>query len=67
MDSPTAFVAALIVLPAVALVAWAWYALVRLDDDLHASGESGAFEGSHFDIGPRAIESNEGPKWAIPG
>lgn len=41
------FIAAIVVLPVAALVAWAWRALARVEADLRSFS---GFEGMHFDI-----------------
>lgn len=41
------FIAALIVLPAVGLVAWAWSAMAQVDEDLRTFS---GFDGMHFEI-----------------
>lgn len=63
--TPTAvFIAAVILLPAVGLVAWAWFAMAQVHREL--DGLSG-FEGRHFVIGPEAAEGAEGTGSPIPG
>ena len=63
--NPTAMViAALIVLPAVALATWAWFAMVQVEEDLRTFS---GFEGLHFEIGPQAAPNAEGVRWPIPG
>ena len=37
----------LVVLPAAGLVAWAWFTMARVEEDLRSSG---GFEGMHFEI-----------------
>jgi len=50
------FIAALILLPAVGLVSWAWFAMDRVEVDLRSLS---GFEGMHFEIGSQAAESTE--------
>jgi len=46
--NPTAMsIAALILLPAVGLTTWAWFALAQVDEDLRTFS---GFEGMHFEI-----------------
>jgi len=51
MIPTTAFIAAVIVLPAVGLVAWAWFSMARVEEDLCSLG---GLERMHFGIGPQA-------------
>lgn len=63
--NPTAmFIAALIVLPAAGLVAWAWFAMAQVEEELRSFS---GFEGLHFEIGPQAASNAEGARWPIPG
>jgi hypothetical protein len=63
--NPTAmFIAALIALPAVGLVTWAWFAMARVEAQLRSFN---GFEGLHFEIGPQAAHHAEGSRWPIPG
>ena len=64
MDSTAMLIAAWVLLPAVALATWAWFAMVQVDDELRAFS---GFEGMHFEIGPRAAEVAQGSRWPIPG
>lgn len=64
MTPAAVFIAALILLPAVGLVVWAWFALDRVEVDLRCLG---GFEGLHFEIGPQAERSPESARWPIPG
>ena len=46
--NPTAmFIAGLVVLPAVGLVTWAWFAMARVEEELRSVS---GFEGMHFEI-----------------
>ena len=56
MTPTTMFIAALILLPAVGLVSWAWFAMDRVEVDLRSLS---GFEGMHFEIGSQAAESTE--------
>lgn len=58
------FIAGLILLPAVGLVTWAWFAIVQVDNELRTFN---GFEGMHFEIGPQAAENSESAGWPIPG
>ena len=51
--APAVFIAALILLPAVGLVAWAWFTMDRVEEDMRSLS---GFEGMHFEIGPWASE-----------
>ena len=63
--NPTAmFFAALILLPAAGLLAWAWFAMAKVQDDLRSFD---GFEGMHFEIGPQAANHTMGAKWPTPG
>lgn len=63
--NPTAMViAALIVLPAVGLVTWAWFAKARVEAQRYSFS---GFEGLHCEIGPQAAHHAEGARWPIPG
>jgi hypothetical protein len=63
--NPTAmFVAALIVLPALGLVAWVWLAMSRVEQELR---EFNGFEGLHFEVGPQAVQNAEGAAGPLPG
>lgn len=53
MTPTTIFIAALILLPAVALVLWAWFAMAQVEEEL---GALNGFDGMHFDIGPLAAK-----------
>ena len=59
MTPAEVFIAALILLPTVGLVVWAWFALDRVEVDLRCLG---GFEGLHFEIGPQAAGSTEGAR-----
>lgn len=63
MNGNVMIIAALLLLPAVGLVAWAWFAMARIEDDLRAIGN---FEGMHFDIGPEAA-AREASTWRTHG
>jgi hypothetical protein len=58
------FITALILLSAVGVVAWAWFAMARVEADMRSLG---SFEGMHFEIGPQAAPDKQGAKWPIPG
>lgn len=63
--NPTAMsIAALIVLPAVGLVTWAWFAMAQVEKEMHSFS---GFEGMHFEIGPQAAHNAGGARWPIPG
>ena len=63
--TPTAVcIAAVIFLPAVGLVAWAWFAMAQVEQELDALS---GFEDMHFVIGPEAAEGAEGTGSPIPG
>lgn len=58
--TPTAdFIAALILVPAVRLVAWAGFTMDRLKEGMRSPS---GFEGEHFEIGLWASEYSEGTK-----
>jgi hypothetical protein len=64
MNLTAMFIAALILIPAVALGAWAWFATAQVEEALlSVSG----FEGRDFEVGPRAPVDTEGTTWPIPG
>ena len=58
------FITALIVLLAVGLVAWAWFAMARVEEELRSFT---GFEGMHFESVPHTAETTEGARWPIPG
>jgi len=63
--NPTAiFIAALILLPAVGLVTWAWFAVAQVEGELRSFS---GFEGMHFESGPHTAAGFEGARWPIPG
>lgn len=47
MDSTALFIAGLVILPAVALLTWAWLATSRFEEELRSFG---GFEGMHFEV-----------------
>lgn len=53
------FITALILLPAVVLVIWAWSVKADVEEEL---GSFSGFEGMHLEIGPQATESTEGAR-----
>ncbi|WP_088285080.1 hypothetical protein [Ideonella sp. A 288] len=56
--NPTAMViATLIVMPALGLAAWVWFAMARVEEELRSFN---GFEGMHFEIGPQAPDHSEG-------
>jgi len=59
MNNTPGFIAALILLPAVGLVAWAWFAMHRVERELRSLS---GFERMHFEIGPQAAEGTEGAR-----
>lgn len=62
--NPTAiFVAALIVLLAIGLVTWAWFAMARVEEELRSFG---GFDQAHFHIGRQATDHAEGARWPSP-
>lgn len=64
--NPTAMlIAALIVLPAAALMTWAWFAMAQVEKELRSF--SGFEEGCATKIGPQAAPNAEGTRWPIPG
>ena len=64
MNPDAMFFGVLIVLPAVALVAWAWIAIAQVQSELHPIG---GFAEGDFEIGPQATKHTEGARWAIRG
>ena len=58
------FIAALILVLAVGLVTWAWFAIAQVKEKLRSFGE---FEGMHLESGPYTAETSEGARWRIPG
>lgn len=59
MNPTVMFIAASILLPAVGLVTWAWFAMARVEEELRSFS---GFEGRHFEIGPQAAENSEGAR-----
>lgn len=58
-------IAALVLLPAVGLLTWAWFVTARVVEKFRFFG---GFEGRHFEIGRQAAENTEGAsRWATPG
>jgi hypothetical protein len=51
MSLTAMFIAALVILPAIGLVLWAWFAMAQIEEDLRSFI---GFEGLHFDIWLRA-------------
>jgi hypothetical protein len=47
MSLTAMFIAALVILPAIGLVLWAWFAMAQIEEDLRSFI---GFEGLHFDI-----------------
>lgn len=64
MSPTTMVIAASILLPAVGLLAWAWFAVARVTEEFSSFSD---FEGKHFEIGPQASENAGGARWATPG
>ena len=64
MTPAAMFITALIVLLAVGLVAWAWFAMVEVEEELRSFS---GFEGMHFESGPYTVEGSERAKWPTPG
>ena len=63
--SPTVmFIAALVLLPAVGLVAWAWSTMAKVEAELRSFC---SFERMHFEIGPQEAENVGGLRWPTPG
>ena len=58
------FTVALILLSAVGLVTWAWFAMARVEKELRSFT---GFEGLHLESGPHAPENAEGARWPTPG
>lgn len=59
MTPNTLLIAAFILLPAVGLVTWAWFAMAQVEKEL---GSLGGFEVMHFEIGRQAAQSTEGAR-----
>jgi hypothetical protein len=57
MTAHILFIAGAILVPAAGLVAWAWFAWSRIDEELRSIG---GFEGMHFDLEPRAVAGRKG-------
>jgi len=58
--TPTAVaVAALILIPAVGLVSWAWSAMAQVEEALRSLS---GFERMHFEIGHQAVDSTGGAR-----
>lgn len=64
MNPSAMFIAALILLSAVGLVTWAWFAMARVEEELRSFS---GFEGMHFESGPYTAENTDGARWPIPG
>lgn len=64
MNPNALFIAALVILPAVGLVTWAWLVMAQVEEDLRSFT---GFEGMRFDIGPLAVKSVGAARWPIPG
>lgn len=64
MTSTALFIAALILLPAVGLATWAWFAMARVEQELRSFS---GFEGMHFESVSQTAETTEGARWPIPG
>lgn len=47
MDPTTLLIAGLVIVPAVALLTWAWLATSRFEKELRSFG---GFEGMHFEV-----------------
>ena len=58
------FIAALILLVAVGLMTWVWFAMALVEGELRSFIR---FEAKHFEIGPQAQEHPERARWPIPG
>ena len=56
MTTTAMFIAALILLPAVGLAAWAWFAMARVEQELLSFS---GFEGMHFESVPNTAEATE--------
>lgn len=54
MNLTAIFIAALILLPAVALGVWAWFAMDQVEEAL---GSVSGFEQRDFEIGPKATKA----------
>lgn len=57
MTAPMLLIAGVILVPVAGLVAWAWFAFARIDEELRSIG---GFEGMHFDLEPRAAAGRKG-------
>lgn len=57
-------ITALILVPAVGVVTWAWFAMARVEAQMRSLN---GFEGMHFEIGPQAAPDKQGATWPIPG
>ncbi len=64
MNPAAVFIATLILLPAIGLVTWVWFAMAQVEKELRSFS---GFEGLHFEIGPQAADNFEGARWPIPG
>ena len=64
MTLTATFFAALILLLAMGLATWAWFAIAQVKEKLRSLGE---FEGMHLESGPHRAEKSEGARWPTPG
>lgn len=64
MNPTTMIFVTLILLPALGVAIWAWFAMAQVEEEMRSFG---GFEGIHFEIGPQAAENTEGARWPIPG
>jgi len=63
--TPTAiFIAGLILLPAVGLLTWAWFAMAQVEAELRFFS---GFEGMHLESGTHTAQDSEGARWPTPG
>lgn len=58
------WIAASILLPAVAVLTWAGFAMAQVADAFRSIG---GFEQDHFEIGTQVTDNAGGARWATPG
>jgi hypothetical protein len=64
MTPITMFIAASILVAAVGLVTWAWFAMAQVEEELRFFS---GFEGMHLECVPHAAQDSEGARWPTPG
>lgn len=64
MSTTALFIASLVLVPALGLVAWAGFAMTQLEEDMRSLG---GFEDEHFDIGRHTTQQTEGHRWPTSG